>query len=838
MSRSSFQRRRPNGPDEKTGFASACARSGTNRRMVTGPRGKAERTSLSNCRGPAAVRWFVARVVLLLAAGMFCSNGFSAGAANPPHVLVLYSHRQVLPINLQWDRGIRAGIEANFREPVAIDVEYLDFERLRPREYRDSWVALLRRKYADDMPDVVIPVNNAAAECVAVHYPDLFPNATVVFCSVNEQVITGFRMTSRMTGVSYRLDFLGTLETARRLFPATRRVVVVSGTSEDDVAMLRAAEAAFAREDKLEFAYWTGLPIAELRDQASRLEAGTVILFLSQIRDREGRVAVTPRDVAQRVCESARVPVFGLYDTLLGAGIVGGNLGRVEEQGQHAGAIAARVLRGDRPADIPISGPEMNRPMFDWRQLQRWGISEADLPEGSLVRYRERTVWERYWGYIMAFAAAIGMQTVLIAALLVNRSKLRRAEHALADQLQFETALSDISSRFVEFDPETVPAEIERALGRIVDRLGLDRGAVFLLSDDGLQLRADLSSVRTGEAQPPAVISLDSIPWMWQQLSRGEVFHFSSVSELPAEANRERELANLLGLKSGAAVALQDKGRVFGMLTFGLRTHEQPWDARILQRLKLFCEVVAGALAHARADAALSASRSEARQLAGRLLTAQEDERKRLAREMHDDVSQRLAAAAIQAGTIEQQLTGPIPPRAALVGLREHLIALSDDVHRLSRQLHPAILDDLGLKDALRAECDRVAERGRLQVNFRCGQLPSRLPGDLALCAYRVAQEAMHNVIKHAQADRVDVTLNVDLEFLDLEVRDFGRGFNSDVRRGRSGLGLASMEERVRLVGGEILVSSSPGQGTTIQVRIPWPELAAGGWPHPSKERV
>jgi signal transduction histidine kinase/ABC-type uncharacterized transport system substrate-binding protein len=823
MCRSSFQRPGPDFPAVKNGGASPCAESGTGRRLIVNCFGKIERSRFSACHCAAAVRWFVEGFVLSLAAGMFCSDGFGAGPAPPPHVLVLYGHRQVLPINLQWDRGIRAGIEANFQEPVAIDVEYLDFERLQPHEYRDSWVALLRRKYADDMPDVVIPVNNAAAECVAVRYSDLFPNAAVVFCSVNEQVISRIRMTSRMTGVSYRLDFQGTLEMALRFFPATHRVIVVSGTGEDDVAILQAAKAAFARESKLEFSYWTGLPIAELRDQASRLESGAVILFLSQIRDREGRVAITPRDVAQRVCESARVPVFGLYDTLLGAGIVGGNLGRVEEQGQHAGAIAARVLRGERPADIPISGTEMNRPMFDWRQLRRWGISERELPEGSLVRYRERTVWEKYWGYIMAFAAAIGMQTVLIVALLVNRRKLRRAEHALADQLQFETALSDISSRFVEFAPETVPAEIERALGRIVERLGLDRGALFLLSDDGQQLRADLSSVRTGEAQPPAVIPLDSIPWMWHQLVRGEVFHFSSVSELPVEACRERELANLLGLKSGAAVALQDNGRVFGMLKFGLRTREQPWDERILQRLKLFCEVVAGALAHARADAALSASRSEARQLAGRLLTAQEDERRRLAREMHDDVSQRLAAAAIQAGTIEQQLTGPNPPRAALVGLREHLIALSEDVHRLSRQLHPAILDDLGLKDALRAECDRVAERGRLAVNFRCGQLPPRLPGGLALCVYRVAQEAMHNAIKHAHTDRVEVTLNVDLEFLDLEVRDFGRGFDPDVRRGRSGLGLASMEERVRLVGGEILVSSSPGQGTSIQVRIPWP---------------
>jgi signal transduction histidine kinase len=260
------------------------------------------------------------------------------------------------------------------------------------------------------------------------------------------------------------------------------------------------------------------------------------------------------------------------------------------------------------------------------------------------------------------------------------------------------------------------------------------------------------------------------------------------------------------------------------MLTFGLRTHEQAWDDRILQRIRLVSEVIGNALSHIRADEALAASRNETQQLAGRILTAQEDERKRIARELHDDISQRLAAGAIEVGKAEQELTAPQPVRAALAGLKDHLIALSDDVHRLSRQLHPAILDDLGLKDALRAECDRVAERGRLAVNFRCGQLPVGVPRDLALCVYRIAQEALRNAVKHARADRVDLTLNADLEFLDLEIRDFGRGFDPAAARKAAGLGLASMEERVRLAGGELSISSSPGQGTSIQVRVPLPE--------------
>ena len=100
---------------------------------------------------------------------------FDGEPGHPRHVLILYSHRYALPVNLQWDRGIRTGIEENLREPVAIDVEYLDFERLKQDEYRDSWVALLRQKYADCSPDVVMPVNDAAAVCMAERYPGFVP---------------------------------------------------------------------------------------------------------------------------------------------------------------------------------------------------------------------------------------------------------------------------------------------------------------------------------------------------------------------------------------------------------------------------------------------------------------------------------------------------------------------------------------------------------------------------------------------------------------------------------------------------------------------------------------
>ena len=497
---------------------------------------------------------------------------------------------------------------------------------------------------------------------------------------------------------------------------------------------------------QIQFTYWTGLPVAELYTKASQVPAGTVIILLSQVRDRDGYISAATTDIAQRIAEAAKVPVFGIYDTMLGTGIVGGNLGPVKLQGERAGAIAARVIRGESPSAIPISGTEMNCPMFDWRQLHRWGIDENDLPDDSLVLFREPMVWARYWAYITAAVTAIALQAMLIGALLVNRRRRRRAERTLADQLQFETVLSDISSRFVGITPDAVTAEIERALACIVAQLRLDRGALFRLSEDGRELLANVTSVRPGEAQPPAVIPLDSIPWMWAQLIRGDVFHVSSTSDLPAEAFHERELADHLGVKAVAAIALQESGKVCGLLTFGLRTHEQPWNARILQRIRLVSEVIGNALAHIRADEALAASRNETRQLAGRILSAKRTNASGSPANYTTTSRNGWLPAPLRPGKSSRtcrrrSLRGPRWP-----AFKQHLIALSDDVHRLSRQLHPAILDDLGLKDALRAECDRVAERERLAVDFRCGHLPARgaerpgplpvsdRPGGLAQC--------------------------------------------------------------------------------------------------------
>ena len=204
--------------------------------------------------------------------------------------------------------------------------------------------------------------------------------------------------------------------------------------------------------------------------------------------------------------------------------------------------------------------------------------------------------------------------------------------------------------------------------------------------------------------------------------------------------------------------------------------------------------------------------------LSGRLLTAHEDERRRLARELHDDLTQRLARLAIDAGTLEQE-GGKAAGSAA--GMRKELVRLSEDVHALSYRLHPSMLDDLGLVEALRAECDRVASHGALRVDVDATNVPDGLPAETSLCLFRVAQEALNNASRHGRASAVTVRLSPSDRGLRLTVSDNGAGFNSQGTRTRASLGLASMRERVRLQRGHIDIESTPGRGTTVVAWVP-----------------
>lgn len=215
----------------------------------------------------------------------------------------------------------------------------------------------------------------------------------------------------------------------------------------------------------------------------------------------------------------------------------------------------------------------------------------------------------------------------------------------------------------------------------------------------------------------------------------------------------------------------------------------------------------------------LNQRKKDLQQLAGRLLSVQEEERRRLARELHDDLAQRLAVLAIEAGKVRSE--GCSDEAAEMLqDVQDALISISEDVHRISRQLHPSIIEDLGLEQALSSETHNFSrlEKIPVKLEYDIGSLEPSL--DIAVSLFRITQESLRNIQKHAHAKSVSIQLVRENSSLLLTIKDDGRGFEPDIVRNMPGLGLKSMRERIRLINGSISYISLPGQGTTVQVRV------------------
>jgi signal transduction histidine kinase len=223
---------------------------------------------------------------------------------------------------------------------------------------------------------------------------------------------------------------------------------------------------------------------------------------------------------------------------------------------------------------------------------------------------------------------------------------------------------------------------------------------------------------------------------------------------------------------------------------------------------------VADITEHKRAEAALSG-------MTLKLVEAQEQDRARIARDLHDDIVQRLVLLAFEIEMIQGCSENPSEVRVRTHELSKSAKKIASDVQALSHELHSSILDYLGLVGGMKSWCNEFSERQGMVVKFKSSGSLNSLPPEVSLCLFRVLQEATHNAAKHSGVKQIDVQLVEKSGEIHLIVSDSGKGFDIDAARQKGGLGLTSMQERVRLVGGTIVIESKPLAGTTIDVCVP-----------------
>ena len=209
------------------------------------------------------------------------------------------------------------------------------------------------------------------------------------------------------------------------------------------------------------------------------------------------------------------------------------------------------------------------------------------------------------------------------------------------------------------------------------------------------------------------------------------------------------------------------------------------------------------------------------RVLGGRLINAQEEERKRIARELHDDLNQRMALLSIELEQLGQKIQKPRNLSPLVQSLQAKVKEISAEIHRISYRLHPSKLEHLGLAAAVQSLCEELSESGKLKVEFHQEGFPATLPKDVRLCVFRIAQESLRNCSKHSGAHRAQVVLEKIEGAVRLSVTDDGCGFDTKSDAMKRGLGFTSMRERLRLVGGELQIQSRPLGGTRIEISVP-----------------
>ena len=241
----------------------------------------------------------------------------------------------------------------------------------------------------------------------------------------------------------------------------------------------------------------------------------------------------------------------------------------------------------------------------------------------------------------------------------------------------------------------------------------------------------------------------------------------SKLDDLPAEANVDRQSCIEWGIRSYYNIPILVDDSCSHVIHINSATREWSWPEELFPRLRLMGEIFINALVRKQGEETLRESarllrqnENDLRGLAGKLIYAQEEERCRIARELHDDLAQRLSAFSIDLGRLEKKLLGqPAPLQESLREMKNAIVGISEDAHNLSRQLHPSILDDLGLIKAVESECASFSRREGIEVVFNHENIPRDIPKDLSLSLYRIVQEGLNNISKHACAEHISVSL-------------------------------------------------------------------------------
>ena len=553
----------------------------------------------------------------LLSLGIFCFAGGAWGAAkiSPKRVLIFSSFgRDMAPSNATAV-SFRTAIVQELGEPVDIDDATVDAARFGEPMQEAAFVNLLQKRFAGRRIDLVVALAFPAAQFVTRYRERLFGTAPLLITGIDERRLRPEFLTKDTAVLPYKIDPPGFVEGILAVLPDTKNIAVVLGASP----LERFWGTEFRREfrpfnGRLSFTWFNNLSFEEIKKRSAALPANSAILYPFLMLDAAG-VPYTDDVALKSLSETANAPVFVFFESQFGQGVVGGALLPNRMLGVEAARVAVRILRGETASAIPTKTFGAGTPVYDWHELRRWNISEARLPPGSIVRFREPTFWEQHkWIIIFVLALCI-IEGVFIDILLRERRRRRVAQEKLDERLRLERLLSELSNVFINVPADRIETEIQDALGRVAQALTFDIAALSLFTGRGTEGRVAHVWRAAGVPEIPSNLTDQDFPWVARELIAGRDVSLRTLKEMPQEAHVDRATYEQYQVRSTHNVPMNAGGKVTGVLGLCTVGAEREMSPELLQGQRLLAEIFTNALARKQAEESLRESEQNFRGL-------------------------------------------------------------------------------------------------------------------------------------------------------------------------------------------------------------------------------
>ena len=413
-------------------------------------------------------------------------------AEGTKNVLILYAKTRLLPATIEVDRGFRQFVHDSANLRVTLFNEFIDSPLFVGEGYERTLVRYLREKYAAHKLDVVVASGTDALRFLLEHRDETFPKVPVVHMGVFQNLLELMSpLPADVIGVPFSDDFSKTIELALRLHPRVTRLVVITGTSKTDrewETQLRDEVSRF--QDRVTIEFLAGLPTSELQKRLAELGSDSFVFTPGYFKDGAGRIFF-PRGSVELMAAVATAPIYGPFNTFLGTGIVGGWMTNFSSVGRQAGRIVSNLIEGSAPAALRLPAVTPVTLNIDWRQVVRWGISEAAIPPSAIVHFKPPSLLEAHRTAVTVAASVILLQSVLIGWLVLEHHRRRLAEQTVYKH-RAELAHASRLAMAGELTA-SIAHEINQPLGAILS----NADAAEMLIESGTERRDDLRAILT-----------------------------------------------------------------------------------------------------------------------------------------------------------------------------------------------------------------------------------------------------------------------------------------------------------------------------------------------------